>query len=109
MAPYNSFLEKSCLDEHPCYFWELVPTNLGHVNNKEFGLDLNFLLVILMNGLWSSVFGVQDTAWQACLATACCSCMQRCLPGLVILLKHGSFSSVVSGSSSMVIGHWSFY
>ena len=40
MVPYNfhtrCFLEKSCLDEHPYHFWELVPTN---VSNKEFGLD----------------------------------------------------------------------
>ena len=37
--PYQCFLEKSCLDEHLCHFWDQVPTNPGRVSNKEFGLD----------------------------------------------------------------------
>ena len=60
-----------------------------------------------MNGLWSLVLGLQDTAWhQACLATACCSCMQRCLPGLEMVPRQScewSFSSKVSG---LGLGSW---
>ena len=62
-----------------------------------------------MNGLWSLVLGLQDTAWhQACLATACCSCMQRCLPGLEMVPRQScewSFNSKVSGLG-LGLGSW---